>query len=267
MKTLAWSTDIHLNFVSAAGTEAFLRSGAATGADAFLVGGDIAEAGSLADTLRALDRGLERPVYFVLGNHDFYGGGIEETRAAAEEVCRGSRRLRWLSGSEPVALSDRTGLIGHDGWGDARIGDFEGSGILLNDFLRIRDLVTPDRAERGRLLRALGDQAARQVRPALRAALDRFEEIVFLTHVPPFREACWHEGKISAEDWLPFFTCKALGDELRGSMAARPDRRMTVLCGHTHGAGEAVILPNLRTVTGGAEYREPRWQEPLLRVP
>ncbi len=33
--------------------------------------------------------------------------------------------------------------------------------------------------------------------------------------------------------------------------------QMTVLCGHTHGSGDAQILPNLRVLTGGAVYGRP----------
>jgi hypothetical protein len=39
---------------------------------------------------------------------------------------------------------------------------------------------------------------------------------------------------------------------------------MTVLCGHTHGAGRAQLLPNLEVKTGGADYGWPNLQEPLL---
>ncbi len=38
---------------------------------------------------------------------------------------------------------------------------------------------------------------------------------------------------------------------------------MTVLCGYTHGGGEARILPNLRVLTGGAEYGRPVIQKVL----
>jgi 3',5'-cyclic-AMP phosphodiesterase len=62
------------------------------------------------------------------------------------------------------------------------------------------------------------------------------------------------------DDWLLFFTCKAVGDVLAGAMAAAPDRKMTVLCGHTHGGGEAEILPILRVLTGGARYGNPAVQ-------
>jgi hypothetical protein len=89
-------------------------------------------------------------------------------------------------------------------------------------------------------------------------ALERFEHVLFLTHVPPFRDACWHEGKISDDEWLPYFTCKAAGDALVEVMRARPDRTMTVLCGHTHSPGNAQILPNLKVRTGGATYGSPR---------
>ena len=39
---------------------------------------------------------------------------------------------------------------------------------------------------------------------------------------------------------------------------------LTVLCGHTHGAGEVKILPNLLVKTGGAEYKKPELQNPIF---
>ena len=38
---------------------------------------------------------------------------------------------------------------------------------------------------------------------------------------------------------------------------------MTVLCGHTHGRGEARILENLLVLTGGATYGKPEVQRIL----
>lgn len=43
-------------------------------------------------------------------------------------------------------------------------------------------------------------------------------------------------------------------------MAERSDRSLTVLCGHTHGAGETQVMPNLLAITGGAEYGRPKVQ-------
>ena len=50
------------------------------------------------------------------------------------------------------------------------------------------------------------------------------------------------------------------------AMAAAPDHQMTVLCGHTHGGGEAQVLPNLRVLTGDARYGQPVIQR-VLEVP
>ena len=74
---------------------------------------------------------------------------------------------------------------------------------------------------------------------------------------------CWHEGRISDDDWLPHFTCKVVGDALVDIMRDRPSKKMLVLCGHTHGAGVAHPLPNLEVRTGGADYYEPEVQAVL----
>ena len=54
-----------------------------------------------------------------------------------------------------------------------------------------------------------------------------------------------------------------MGDVLEDVMRRHPDVEMTVFCGHTHGAGECQVLPNLRVVTGGAEYGFPQIQQVL----
>lgn len=82
-----------------------------------------------------------------------------------------------------------------------------------------------------------------------------------LNHVPPFKEACWHQGQLSGDDWLPFFSCKAVGDVLQDAMKQHSDVAMTVLCGHTHSAGACQILPNLKVTTGCTEYGAPQVQQ------
>ena len=136
----------------------------------------------------------------------------------------------------------------------------------MNDFFLIRDLAGLDKVELGNALRRLGDESAAHLKRVLPDALRRFDHVMVLTHVPPFREACWHEGQISGDDYLPYFACKATGDVLLDAARARPDRRITVLCGHTHSPGVCEPLSNLRVVTGAAEYRHPTIQLPMLEV-
>jgi len=130
----------------------------------------------------------------------------------------------------------------------------------MTDFYAIEDLANLENPARFARLGALGDEAAAHFRRVLPQALETFPRVILLTHVPPFRETCWHEGRISSDDFLPHFTCKAVGDVLLEIMESRRDRELTVLCGHTHGRGEVEILPNLRVVTGGAEYGKPEIQ-------
>jgi hypothetical protein len=155
-----------------------------------------------------------------------------------------------------IELSPKTALIGHDGFYDARFGDPWRSRVELSDFFLIQELAWLDKAERFERLERLGREAADFLQRSLSAALERYERAIVLTHVPPFREACWHEGKISDDEWLPFFTSKAAGDALVDVASRHPDRDVVILRGHTH--GEGAILPNLRVYTGGAVYGNPR---------
>ena len=154
-------------------------------------------------------------------------------------------------------------MIGHDGWGDARLGNVDGSGVQLNDFRLIAELAGLPREGLLRNLQALGDEAATHFGVVLPEALSIADHIVVVTHVPPFAEAAWHDGRQSEADWLPFFACKAAGDVLQEMMQKHPDKRMTVLCGHTHGGGTAQILPNLVVHTGPARYGHPVIQKVL----
>lgn len=264
MPTLAWATDIHLDFVSARVRTAFAEELAARGPEGVVLSGDLSSAATLVEHLEELAAQLERPIWFVLGNHDFYGGSIAGVRARMRELTATSRWLRWLPACGVVEIGDGWSLVGHDGWGDGRAGDVEGSQVLLNDWRAIRELAGLPRAARVAALRALGDEAAAYLAEVVAAALARTEKLLVVTHVPPFADACWHEGKRSADDWLPWFTCVAVGEALQAALAARPACHALAVCGHTHGAGEIEVLPNLRVLTGGADYGAPAAQPALV---
>lgn len=261
-KRIFWLTDIHLNFLEPEAVGHFLVDVTEQSPDAVLIGGDIGEASSIGRYLRAIEAAFTCPVFFVLGNHDFYGGSIERVRHAVSEQAAASEILSYLTAagatSQDVAeLAPNVGLIGHDGWADGRLGDYESSTVMLNDYRLIKELAGVDKARRLPLLNALGDEAAEHLRARLPVAFERFEHVLLLTHVPPMREACWHEGRLSNDEWVPHFACEAVGRMLLELMPRFPDRRLTVLCGHTHGRGETQPLANLQVLTGAAEYRFP----------
>jgi predicted phosphohydrolase len=261
MARTAWLTDIHLDFLKPIERNGFYYDVAEPDPDSALVGGDISESRTLVERLAELDRVWTFPVYFVLGNHDYFNGSIRQVRAEVDELVVRHPKLVYLTHSEPVELSPQTGLVGHDGWADGRLGDYERSLVMMLDYSLIGEFAGLGKERRWKLMQALADEAADQSRPKLEAALAKYPHVYFLTHIPPFREACWHDGKISDSEWLPHFTSKAMGDMLLAVMDAHPRRQLTVLCGHTHGAGEAQIRDNLRVLTGGAMYGIPVVQQ------
>ncbi|MBN1935868.1 MAG: metallophosphoesterase family protein [Anaerolineae bacterium] len=263
MTQLAWLTDIHLDFLDAEETDAFCQSVARCEADAILIGGDISIAMRIQEHLLLLARHARRPIYFVLGNHDFYGGSISGVRARVARLAKGSPWLRWLPDAGVVELSPNTGLIGHGAWADGRLGNAVRSQVTLNDYFYIDELTGLSQQTRFARLNALGDQAAAYLRGVLLLAVERFRRLLLLTHVPPFKASCWHQGQISDDEFLPHFTCSVVGDLLADTMQRHPECHLTVLCGHTHSAGEASILPNLLVKTGGAAYGRPRIQEQI----
>lgn len=269
MKAL-WLTDIHLNFVKQAELDAFICSLATHSPDAVVISGDIGEADSIAAYLQQLAAGLSCPIYFVLGNHDFYRGSIADVRAEATALTRREPRLIYLSVSGVQPLTKSTCLVGQDGWPDGRYGNFDRSEVMLSDFLLIRDFRRPNNALPRfdaevkshwlRIMQELAAEAARHIQAALEEALQAYEHVIVATHVPPFAEASWYKGQRSNDDFLPFFSSKAVGDVLLALSEQYPMRNITVLCGHTHGGGEVRIRPNLLVLTGGAEYGEPAVQ-------
>jgi predicted phosphohydrolase len=257
-----WLTDIHLNFLDAGQRAGFYARVRDERPDALLVGGDIGEAASVAGFVEEL--GAIAPTWFVLGNHDYYGASIAGARARVPR----EGRARWLPACGPVPLDGGAVLVGADGWGDARCGN-RASKIGLTDWYEISDFepVRSDRGARNALLEQLGAREADALRATL-AAVPACDHLVVLTHVPPFEDACIYDGARSSPDWLPWFTCIATGEVLLAHARAHPARRITVLCGHTHGVGRCRPLPNLDVRTGGwppktTDYGNPIVQETL----
>jgi 3',5'-cyclic-AMP phosphodiesterase len=263
---LAWLTDLHLNFLTKERAFGFFDEVNGCGADAVLISGDIASARSLGWSLREMHARIQQPIYFVLGNHDFYHSSFARVRATVPVWLSELPRMTWLTNAGICQLTPETALIGHDGWADGRFGDFFASTLELNDYYVIEDFaVLSSKAQRLDLLHQLGDAAAAYFGTTLPAALEYYAHVIVLTHVPPFREAAWHGDRPSDDNGLPHFASQAAGVAIRAAAQQYPRRQITVLCGHTHSPCDVQILPNLRVIAGEAEYELPAIQR-LLEV-
>jgi hypothetical protein len=256
-RVVAWATDIHLNFASPERRTVFHAAVRSERPHALLLGGDIHEAPGLVEQLRALETDLRVPIFFVLGNHDYYRSTFDRVEARMRALSRESPALRWLPDAGVIELSPEVGLVGHGGWADGRNGDYWGSNLELSDDFLIGDFLGLGQRERLALLGRRADEAAAWARREIPAALERFRRLIVLTHVPPFQEAAWYEGKMSHPHYLPHFSSRVMGEALAEAARAHPDREILVLCGHTHGGGILEVLPNLTVVTGASRYGHP----------
>ena len=262
---LVWVTDPHLNHVPVYAWDHWVDSIKRLRPDGIVITGDISEGDDVAFQLERIAAAFAVDIYFVLGNHDFYQSSISQTRERIVDLCRDHRLLHYLTDMAPVELADGVYLVGEDGWGDATQGNYERSPIRLNDFALIEEFkISPASRWKG-MLQEQGKLSAERLRKKLDALPDHASEVIVATHVPPFRESCWYMGKTTDDDWAPFFVCGQVGESLMRHSSSRADRKLTVLCGHTHHDGIAKMQSNLSIYTGAADYGRPT-VEALLNV-
>jgi predicted phosphohydrolase len=256
---LLWVTDPHLNFLEPGSARALGASLASRDPEApLVVSGDISEAPYLLGDLRELAAGFGRPIFFVLGNHDYYRGSWRSVHRELR-VTPLPANLTFLDRCGPIPLDETTALVGQSGWYDGGHGNARTTRVLLNDFRRVAELGRC--RSRGALLATIqsraefdADETSRKLERALR---DGHRQVIVLTHVPPFPEAATHAGHPSGPDHLPWFTSGLMGASLERFCDEHPEMQVLVLCGHTHSPGEYRHRPNLRVLTGAAEYGRP----------
>ncbi len=274
--TLAWATDIHLDQCDTEHFDAFIESIQSVAPQGLCLTGDLSEATTLERDLCGIADRLEIPVYFVLGNHDYYHGSIAEVRQEMRKLSTRHPFLRWLPAVGKVALNTNTTLIGHGGWGDGGNGNIQKSWIRLQDFRKIKELMDanghdeswtleerknrPITPELITLLKQLGQEGAEHIKPLLYEVLrdaSAPHHVVLLMHAPPFRETCLYGTEMADDHWAAHFTCKAMGDVIEDAAKTFPQHQITVLAGHTHNVCDVSYRDNLRVCVGAAEYGSP----------
>ncbi len=265
-----WITDIHLNFIpDPAKREEFYTT--LKDYDCVLISGDIGHANSFARYLKEMYVSINnRPIYFVLGNHDYYGSDVQTVRKIATNITNDfdtNNNIIYLTTS-PIFIQIKPGkfICGVDGWADGRAGNYAQSKIVLNDSIMIEDLkyasIIGGKSVLKYKMQSLADTDTFHLENDIEQIIAEYEqavtEIVILTHVPPFRETCLYLGKQSGEDFIPFFCNVGLGNMLMNKALLFPNIKFTVLCGHTHGpVGPYYKLQNLKVIVGGGQYKYP----------
>ena len=229
--------------------------------DAAVITGDTADAASLPGELAAMaETCAPRPVYFVLGNHDYFGGTFFAVDAAVVGVCARHRNLRRLDREGIVPLSRSSALIGHGGWADARAGYGKRSILHNPDADNIEDFHDISADAVFSKMQGRAGASAMHLRKTLPLALTNYRHVLVATHVPPFTQAARFDGNQCGPLHLPHFSNISAGGVIRGISQSFPDRRVTVICGHTHSAAEVDDGPVVRIFAGGVKPGQPAIQ-------
>lgn len=275
MLKYAWATDTHFDHLDQKNNLQLIKFAnelVATNPTGIFLTGDISSSPNLVHHLSVLETVVQRPIYYVLGNHDYYFSSIKVMRDKMFELSRISDYLKYVPSTSYVALSTTTALVGHDGWYDAMYGVGAKSRFVMNDWRFIGDFVQYSGgssyiAENGQprhkdliveRARHLANNSIQHIAMGIKEAIKaKFTNIIVMTHFPPYPEAHRYKDAPSNPEIQPWYTSKMLGDTLLAAATAHSNIQFTSLSGHTHSAYEGFRLPNLKVCVGNSEYRFP----------
>ena len=260
-----WLTDTHFNFLSEPDLVSFYLKLEAEKADGIFLTGDVSTGPHLTKHLLWLEKVVRTPIYFVLGNHDYYRSSFTEVENKMTKIMQSNENIRYLSVSEPISLTKDVALVGHDGWYDARWRDPITPFIFIWDWYFVKDF----RAlfgikERLDLVRERALLAAEFIEKSLQKAFESHSTVYMLTHFPPWPEVSNKYYGLIEKFWMPYNSSKIMSDYIERVMVSRPDKNLVILAGHTHIKRTLEISPNIKIIVGDAEFGKPQIQDILI---
>ena len=264
---ILWLSDLHLNLYDLCPTrhDSYICQLSKQTFDHLVITGDISNPWNLMQALLAIsEAAAHRSVYFVLGNHDFYGSSFNAVDTAVDRLCRERANLHHLGNGEIIEFTNEAALIGHRGWADGKAGYGRNTITRSKDKDWISDFKGESTDAVFSRMARLGEASGDYFHEIAPKALKRFNHVFVATHVPPFVWAAHskykHGCRVCRKTELPFFTNISAGVRLKQSLSEHPDKRLTVLCGHTHRANNYNETPALRVRVADAR------KEQLLEV-
>lgn len=258
---IGWATDIHMDFPLMNAYNKFIQQINDADIAALLITGDISD-GKSAKYLVELKQQVRVPIWFVLGNHDYYTGKkAQVTRELLRESIAGVPGLCYLPDINSIKLnSEGEYLVGIDGWWDGFYGKMSVSKFAFNHFRLISDLDLIGSSVIKAKCREFADISNEMLSTKidyLFQCIPAPKTIVIATHYPPFCESSLYNGRWNEEFAASWFINGSLGQLLLKLAAAKPEVQFKVLCGHSHEHAFNSVTHNLVVITGEAEYAKP----------
>lgn len=271
-----WLTDLHFDSLKQPERESLKGTLAHASLKYLFITGDISISRTiLADLEFLLTAAPNTEIYFTLGNHDFWGGEFSKVRKKVKKFCDRYENIHYLSvQDEPLFIEingSKVAVIGHEGWNDGGA-NWEAMASKM-DYLRIKSFHFRDPDEgyfslhyanelNDSMLRKIKRKCISEARLSaenlgsqLQKALRETDKVIILTHIPPFRSSCKYNGKLAVNEWLPHYSSQTVGDSIVKTIAQFYDKKVVILCGHTHEEAIDGINDNLRVHVGKADYK------------
>ena len=258
---IQWSSDIHLDTCEESTFRQYLSE--INPEFDLIISGDISKSNRIERDIERIAHKLGKShLYFVMGNHDYYGNTINLVRYRMKFFLKSFDNITYLSQNDdtnaPIILGKQWRMIGVDGWADALAGNYNIAPTMLRDYRAIDDFQNKDDDGRFHLLNTLGQEEAHYLSEKLNTDIEQ-PNILIVTHVPPYPEAHMYEGRPASNAYLPHFVCVSTGRVITEYAEANPNKQIKVICGHTHHYGRLVVN-NVTVEVSGAEYAKPSIQ-------
>jgi len=257
--SLLFCTDLHTNFLRQKdGAFRFVKNLVINNpkADGLIITGDISSGEVLEDHLTQIAQGFSGHIYMVTGNHDYYNSSFKDIDNLIPKLTDKFSNLHWLN--QGWVSYKGISIVGVGGWYDAYYGN-SNTQVRISDFNLIEELKHAHLDLIIKLVRSRAKREADRLDELLadEILVDNRDVVLVATHIPPYPEASWHEGKVSDRDWLPWFSSASTGLVLDKYSSEYPNKKFVVLTGHGHSPGIYKRSSNLVIYTGGAKYYSP----------
>ena len=264
---LGWITDPHINFCTSITRGRLYKAINDKELDVLVVTGDIAEGDIVRGVMLDMQQQVTCPIYFVLGNHDYYNLSFKRVRelmienfSCEKESPLINNKAVWLPAvgeQDFVELTPDVALCGHDGWYDGGYANWFNSRVIMSDYHLIEEFKYLTTELLFEHLQEFAKESADYVRTVLPKAFETHKEVYLATHVPVFPQNAVYNNQISDDDWMPHFSNKHMGDAILAVMEEYPSKNLVVLQGHSHGRANFHPKSNITSLTGWARYRQP----------
>src|SRR5437868_1194944 len=112
MNRLTWVSDIHLDHLTEKSYLEYKEYLKQLNPDCLIISGDIAEGDFVYKSLKDFNDSFNFPIYFVLGNHDFYFDTFRNVKNKIRKLVIECENLHWLTENKIIGLNNSTALIG-----------------------------------------------------------------------------------------------------------------------------------------------------------